>query len=35
LLTDIRHDYVRTLLRSTDDATAGDVQEIIDEPQNI
>jgi hypothetical protein len=31
LLTDIRHDYVRTFLRSDDDATTGDVQEIVDE----
>ena len=31
LLTDIRHDYVRTFLRSNDDATTGDVQEIVDE----
>jgi hypothetical protein len=32
LLTDIRHDYLRTFLRSNDDATTGDVQEIVDEP---
>ena len=31
LLTDIRHDYVRTFLRSNDDAATSDVQEIIDE----
>jgi hypothetical protein len=31
LLTDIRHDYVRTFWRSDDDATTGDVQEIVDE----
>jgi hypothetical protein len=32
LLTDIRHDCVRTSLRSSDDAATGDVQETIDEP---
>jgi hypothetical protein len=32
LLTDIRHDCVRTSLRSGDDAATGDVQETIDEP---
>ena len=31
LLTEIRHDYVRTFLRSNADATTGDVQEIVDE----
>jgi len=32
LLTDIRHDCVRTSLRSVDDAATGDVQGTIDEP---
>jgi hypothetical protein len=32
LLTDIRHDCVRTSLHSGDDAATGDVQESIDEP---
>jgi hypothetical protein len=31
LLTDIRHDCVRTFLRGNDHATTGDVQEIVDE----
>ena len=32
MLTDIRHDCVRTSLRSGDDAATGDVRETIDEP---
>jgi hypothetical protein len=31
LLTDIRHDCVRTFLHGNDHATTGDVQEIVDE----